>query len=62
VSGDPNMREVSGDEAAKLTLFMYEELLAFRQAAENTGLSSSDLADVFYNNSAAIIEAARAGK
>ena len=59
VSGDPNMREVSGDEAAGLTLFMYEELLAFRQAAEKTGLSESDLADVFYNNSAAMIEAVR---
>jgi predicted TIM-barrel fold metal-dependent hydrolase len=61
VSGDPNMREVSGEEAAKLTLFMYEELLAFREAAENTGLSSSDLADIFYNNSAAMIGAVRKG-
>jgi predicted TIM-barrel fold metal-dependent hydrolase len=57
VSGDPNMREVSGEEAAGLTLFMYEELLAFRQAAERTGLSPSDLEDVFYNNGAAMIRA-----
>lgn len=62
VSGDPNMREVEGQEAAELTLFMYEELLAFRQAAENTGLSSGDLEDVFYNNSAALIETVRKGK
>jgi predicted TIM-barrel fold metal-dependent hydrolase len=62
VSGDPNMREVSGEEASKLTLFMYEELLAFRQAAENTELSSGDLEDVFYNNSAAMIEAVRKGR
>lgn len=62
VSGDPNMREVEGQEAAELTLFMYEELLAFRQAAENTGLSSGDLEDVFYNNSAALIEAVRKEK
>ncbi|MBN2553303.1 MAG: amidohydrolase family protein, partial [Spirochaetales bacterium] len=61
VSGDPNMREVSGQEAAGLTLFMYEELLAFRQAAENTGLSSRDLQDVFFNNSAGMIRAVREG-
>jgi predicted TIM-barrel fold metal-dependent hydrolase len=61
VSGDPNMREVSGQEAEQLTLFMYEELLAFRHAAEKTGLSRSDLEDIFYNNGAAMIEAARRG-
>jgi len=61
VSGDPNMREVSGREAEELTLFMYEELLAFRQAAERTGLSREDLEDVFYNNSAGLIEAVRKG-
>jgi predicted TIM-barrel fold metal-dependent hydrolase len=62
VSGDPNMREVTGDEASRLTLFMYEELLAFRQAAERTGLSTGDLEDVFFNNSAAVIEAVRKGR
>jgi predicted TIM-barrel fold metal-dependent hydrolase len=62
VSGDPNMREVSGEKAGKLTLFMYEELLAFRQAAERTGLSRGDLEDVFYNNSAAMIEEVRKGQ
>lgn len=62
VSGDPNMREVAGDEAAKLTLFMYEELLAFKQAAERTGLSAGDLEDVFYNNGAALIEEVRGGR
>jgi predicted TIM-barrel fold metal-dependent hydrolase len=62
VSGDPNMREVTGDEASGLTLFMYEELLAFRQAAEGTGLTAGDLEDVFFNNGAAMIEAVRAGR
>jgi predicted TIM-barrel fold metal-dependent hydrolase len=61
VSGDPNMKEVAGREAEELTLFMYEELLAFRQAAERTGLSREDLEDVFYNNSAGLIEAVRKG-
>lgn len=62
VSADPNMREVAAEEADRLTLFMYEEILAFRQAAENAGLSKSDLEDVFYNNSSALIEAVRKGK
>jgi len=62
VSADPNMREVAGEEADRLTLFMYEEILAFRQASENAGLSKSDLEDVFYNNSSALIEAVRKGK
>jgi hypothetical protein len=33
VSGDPHMRELDGAEADKLTLFLYEELNAFRRAA-----------------------------
>jgi len=61
VSGDPNMREVEGPEAERLSLFMYEELLAFRRAAEETGLTHADLEDVFHNNAASIIEAARKG-
>jgi hypothetical protein len=61
VSGDPNMREVEGEEAERLTLFMYEELLAFRKAAEETALTRSDLEDVFYNNAASLIEAVRRG-
>jgi hypothetical protein len=56
------MREVAAEEADRLTLFMYEEILAFRQAAENAGLSKSDLEDVFYNNSSVLIEAVRKGK
>jgi hypothetical protein len=62
VSGDPNMREVTGDEAAGLTLFMYEELLAFRLAAERTGMTAEDLEDVFFDNSAAVIEKVRKGR
>ena len=59
VSGDKNMREVEGDEAAKLSFFMYEEINAFRRAAEATGLSRGDIEDVFYNNAKKIIEAAK---
>ncbi|MBN1837916.1 MAG: amidohydrolase family protein, partial [Spirochaetales bacterium] len=61
VSGDPNMREVEGAEAEGLTLFMYEELRAFRRAAEERGLSPGDLKDVFHDNAAGLIEAARQG-
>jgi hypothetical protein len=61
VSGDPNMREVEGAEAEGLTLFMYEELRAFRRAATEVGLSRGDLEDIFYNNAASMIEAARQG-
>ena len=59
LSGDKNMREIDGPEAERLTFFMYEELLAFRGAAERVGLSAADLQDVFYDNAARIL--ARAG-
>ena len=50
VSGDRHMREVSGQEAERLTFFMYEELDAFRRAAHAVKLSARDVEDVFYNN------------
>jgi hypothetical protein len=55
VSDDPNMGEVSQEEGEKLSFFMYEELLAFRGAAEAAGLSDTDVEDVFYNNAAGVI-------
>lgn len=58
VSGDRNMREIDGDEAEKLTFFMYEEIDAFRRAAEAEGLKRSDIEDVFYNNAIKIIQGA----
>lgn len=50
VSGDGHIREVDAEEAAGLTFFMYEEINAFRRAAESTGLSAGDIEDIFYNN------------
>jgi len=50
VSGDAHMREVSEAEGETLTFFLYEELLAFREAAEATGLGRHGVADVFYHN------------
>ena len=56
VSDDARMREVEGTEAEALTFFMYEEIKAFKQAAEKTGLSRSDIEDVFYNNARQLID------
>ncbi|MCE5279575.1 MAG: amidohydrolase family protein [Planctomycetaceae bacterium] len=58
VSADKHMREADGDEAARLTLFLYEEINAFRRAAEAQGLSAGDVRDVFYNNARRMIAAA----
>ncbi|MCG3149995.1 MAG: hypothetical protein PCFJNLEI_03462 [Verrucomicrobiae bacterium] len=58
VSGDKNMGEVSGAEAEKLSFFLYEEIEAFRQAALRTGLTTGDIEDVFYRNSARLLRAA----
>ena len=59
VSGDKHMREVEGEEAERLTFFMYEEIDAFRRAAEETGLAFSEIEDIFCNNAARIIEEAK---
>ena len=51
VSNDPHMRET---DEPNLTNFLYEEIMAFRKAAEEVGLSKEDVKDVFYNNAARI--------
>lgn len=61
VSSDIHMREAEGDEADGLTFFMYEEIEAFRRAAERTGLAGKDIENIFYGNAAGIIESARKG-
>lgn len=50
VSNDRNMAELEGPEAEKLTFFLYEEIEAFRRAAERVKLTRTDVEDVFYNN------------
>ena len=47
VSGDKNMRET---DETDITLFMYEELLAFKRTAEKLNLSRADIEDIMYNN------------
>ena len=56
VSDDKNMKEVSGNEADKLSFFMYEEINAFRLAAEEAGLNRKNIEDIFYNNARKILE------
>ncbi len=56
VSADPHMREVPPDKAESLSFFLYEEILAFRQAAEEEKLSPNDIEDIFYNNAKKIID------
>ena len=48
VSDDSTMREI--DHETNLTFFLYEQIDAFRRAAEATGLTDQDIKDVFYNN------------
>ena len=55
VSADSHMREVEGREADELTFFMYEEINAFRIAAEKAGLNRKQCEDVFYNNAAKLL-------
>ncbi len=50
VSVDSHMREVDGPAASTITFFLYEEILAFKAAAEATGLAKQDVADVFCHN------------
>jgi hypothetical protein len=58
VSEDPHMREVDGPEAEILSLFLYEQIEAFRRAAERTALTRRDIEDVFYYNAERMINQA----
>jgi predicted TIM-barrel fold metal-dependent hydrolase len=49
VSGDKQMRET---DESHITLFISEELLAFRRAAEKLGLTKEDVSDMMYGNAA----------
>ena len=53
---DPHLREVTPEEAEKITFFMYEELLAFKRAAKNLGLTAADVEDVLYNNARQLLD------
>jgi predicted TIM-barrel fold metal-dependent hydrolase len=58
VSDDSHMREIAGEEAGGLSFFLYEEVDAFRRAAQATGLTAPDIEDVFHGNAARVVESA----
>ena len=58
-NNDPHLREVTPEEAEKITFFAYEELLAFKRACEKLGCSKQDVEDMMYNNAVELIEGAR---
>ena len=61
--GDPkqdrHLREVSPEEAEKITFFCYEELLALKRAAKTLNLTKEDIEDIMYGNAVRLIEGAR---
>ena len=59
MTGVPHMEEVSGEEAEKLTFFLYEELLSFKRAAAKAGLKSWDVRAVMYENAKNILSGAK---
>jgi hypothetical protein len=56
---DSHLREVSETEGKELTFFMYEEILAFKRAAKNVGLTRADIERCFYGNARDLIDGAR---
>lgn len=58
-SQDPHLREVTPEEAEKITFFVYEELLSFKRACKTLGMTAKDVEDMMYNNAMELIEGAR---
>ncbi|MBE6963981.1 MAG: amidohydrolase [Ruminococcaceae bacterium] len=58
-SQDSHLREVSAEEAEKITFFAYEELLSLKRSCETLGLTREDVEDIMYNNAVNLIEGAR---
>ena len=58
-SEDPHLREVTPEEAEKITFFVYEELLSFKRACKTLGMTAKDVEDMMYNNAVELIEGAR---
>lgn len=59
VSDDKNMREIDGEDAARLTFFMYEEIMAFKEAAGRTGLTKVETDAVFFGNADRLLQGCR---
>ena len=56
---DPHLREVTAEEAQKITFFAYEELLAFKRACKALDLSRQDVEDIMHNNAKKLLDDAR---
>ena len=56
VSDDRHMREVDSEQADALSFFLYEEIDAFRRAAQATGLTPRDIEDIFHGNAVRLTE------
>ena len=54
---DPHLREVSPSEARELSWFLYEEILALKRAAAETGLARADIEAIFRENGLRILGA-----
>ena len=55
VSRDPNMREVDGAEADRLTTFMYEELLAIKRACTRAAVDRRGVEAIFRTNAERVL-------
>jgi len=56
VSGDPHLREVTGQEASSLTFFLYEEIISFLKACHEAGLTREEIRAVFHDNAASLLQ------
>ena len=59
IAGDPNMRECPKEDAGSLTFFFYEEIDAFRRAAQECGLGAAQVEHVFHRNADRCLSSAR---
>jgi hypothetical protein len=55
VSGDTNMRAVDPPQSEKLTSFMYEEVLAIRQACERAGVDRRGVEAIFHGTAKRVL-------
>jgi predicted TIM-barrel fold metal-dependent hydrolase len=56
VSGDKNMKETDEKD---VTFFIYEELMAFKRAAERLKLTKTDVSDILYGNASKLFDIER---
>lgn len=58
LADDRHIREVDGADS-DFTFLLYEEILAFKRAAEQVGLTGSEIGAVFYDNGARLLDSIR---